>query len=43
MLSDKLIGEAMLDPEFARATCKKRFVATSILSEPYGNGKLYPW
>ena len=43
MLSDKLIGEAMLDPEFARATCRKRFVDTSILSEPYGNGKLYPW
>src|SRR5208337_5451034 len=40
MLSDKLIGEAMLDPEFARATCKKRFVDTSILSETDGNGKL---
>jgi len=43
MLSDKLIGEAMLDPEFARATCKKRFVDTSILSEPDDNGKLYLW
>ncbi len=31
----------MLDPEFARATCKKRFVDTNILSEPDDNGKLY--
>jgi hypothetical protein len=31
----------MLDPEFARATCKKRFVDTSILSKPDDNGKLY--
>ena len=30
----------MLAPEFASATCKKRFVDTSILSEPCGNGKL---
>src|SRR5271166_5140449 len=41
MFSDKLIGEAMLDPEFAMATCKKRFVDTSILSEPDDNGKLF--
>ncbi|MGB0069437.1 MAG: hypothetical protein WBQ11_15560, partial [Isosphaeraceae bacterium] len=40
-LSDKLLGEAMLDPEFARATCKNRFVDTSILSEPDDKGKLY--
>jgi hypothetical protein len=33
----------MSDPEFAMATCKKRFVDTSILSEPYGSGKLYLW
>ena len=43
MLSCKLIGEAMLDPEFARATCQKGFIDTSILSEPDDNGKLYPW
>jgi len=41
MLSCKLIGEAILNPEFARATCKKRFADTSILSEPDDSGKLY--